>query len=61
MLNSRQKKLALLAVITILSGISLSAVSSLDANFVLKSYGVLFTCQLGFLLFFLHQIRLGRR
>jgi hypothetical protein len=38
-----------------------SVVNSLDMNEVSKLYGLLFTCQIGFLLFFLSRIRFGDR
>lgn len=56
MLTLKQKKQVLLAGIFILSLLGFSVVNSLDKNLVLQAYGLLFVCQIGFLLFFLNKI-----
>jgi hypothetical protein len=38
-----------------------SVVNTLDVNLMIKLYGILFTCQLGFLLFFLSRVRFRKR
>jgi hypothetical protein len=57
MLTPQTKKRVLLVGIALVSLGSLSVVESLDLNLVLKLYGLLATCQIGFLLFFLSRIR----
>jgi len=60
-MSIRTKKWLLLSGIAVVSMTSFSALYSADLNFILKTYGLLFTCQIGFLLFFLNQLPLRKR
>jgi hypothetical protein len=60
MLTPQTKKRVLLLGIALISLGSLTVVESLDLNLTLKLYGLLATCQIGFLLFFLSRIRLSK-
>ncbi len=56
MLSLKRKKQILLGGIFLISIFGFSVVNSLEANVVLQMYGLLFTCQIGFLLFFMNKI-----
>ncbi|WP_404789761.1 hypothetical protein [Altericista sp. CCNU0014] len=60
MLTPQTRKWVLLLGIAFISLGSLSVVESLDLNLTLKLYGLLATCQIGFLLFFLSRIPLNK-
>jgi uncharacterized membrane protein SirB2 len=57
MLSAKQKKKILLSGIAVISLSGFSVINSVDATLLVKAYGVLFVCQMGFLLFFLSRIR----
>jgi uncharacterized membrane protein HdeD (DUF308 family) len=61
MISTQSKKRVLLIGIMLICMGGFSVVNSLDMNEVSKLYGLLFTCQIGFLLFFLSRIRFGDR
>jgi hypothetical protein len=58
MLTTQAKKRMLLLGIVLISIGGFSVVDSLDVNLLLKLYGLLAVCQVGFLLFFLRRISL---
>jgi hypothetical protein len=58
MLTTQAKKRTLLLGIALISVGGFSVVDSLDVNLLLKLYGLLAVCQVGFLLFFLRRISL---
>jgi hypothetical protein len=58
MLTTQAKKRTLLLGIVLISIGGFSVVDSLDVNLLLKLYGLLAVCQVGFLLFFLRRISL---
>jgi hypothetical protein len=58
MLTTQAKKRTLLLGIVLISISGFSVVDSLDVNLLLKLYGLLAVCQVGFLLFFLRRISL---
>jgi hypothetical protein len=58
MLTTQAKKRMLLLGIVLISVGGFSVVDSLDVNLLLKLYGLLAVCQVGFLLFFLRRISL---
>ncbi len=53
---SRTQKRAVITVIALLSMAGFAGFTAADINPLFKAYGLLFTCQVGFLLFFLSQI-----
>jgi amino acid transporter len=55
--TAKQKKKILLSGIALISLGGFSVVNSIEATSLAKAYGVLFVCQIGFLLFFLSRIR----
>jgi uncharacterized membrane protein SirB2 len=55
--SAKQKKKILLSGIALISLGGFSVVNSIEATLPAKAYGVLFVCQIGFLLFFLSRIR----
>jgi uncharacterized membrane protein SirB2 len=55
--SAKQKKKILLSGIALISLGGFSVVDSIEATVLTKAYGVLFVCQIGFLLFFLSRIR----
>jgi uncharacterized membrane protein SirB2 len=55
------KKQILLIGVALMSLGGFSVVNTLDVNLMIKLYGILFTCQLGFLLFFLSRVRFRKR
>jgi uncharacterized membrane protein SirB2 len=57
MLSAKQKKKILISGIALISLGGFSVVNSVEATLLIKAYGVLFVCQIGFLLFFLSRIR----
>jgi hypothetical protein len=58
MLTTQAKKRTLLLGIVLISIGGFSVIDSLDVNLLLKLYGLLAVCQVGFLLFFLRRISL---
>jgi hypothetical protein len=58
MLTTQAKKRTLLVGIVLISIGGFSVIDSLDVNLLLKLYGLLAVCQVGFLLFFLRRISL---
>lgn len=58
MLTTQAKKKMLLLGIVLISIGGFSVIDSLDVNLLLKLYGLLAVCQVGFLLFFLRRISL---
>ena len=60
MISSQLRKRILLFGITLISLGSFSTVYSLDINMLFKLYGLLFTCQISFLLFFVSRIRFSK-
>jgi hypothetical protein len=56
---SRGKKRLLLSAIALLSMAGFAGFMNADLNLLLKAYGLLFTCQIGFLLFFLGRMLPG--
>jgi hypothetical protein len=58
MLTTQAKKKTLLLGIVLISIGGFSVIDSLDVNLLLKLYGLLAVCQVGFLLFFLRRISL---
>jgi hypothetical protein len=57
-LTSKVKKRTLLLGIVLISIGGFSVVDSLDIHLIVKLYGLLAVCQVGFLLFFLRRISL---
>jgi uncharacterized membrane protein SirB2 len=55
--SAKQRKTILLSGIAIISLGGFSVVYSAETMLLVKAYGVLFVCQIGFLLFFLSRIR----
>ncbi len=53
---SKAKQRVLVIVIAMLSMAGFAGVTNADLNLVFKAYGLLFTCQVGFLLFFSSQL-----
>ena len=61
MLSTNLKKKILLIVVATTGVGGITLISNLDLSPLLTVYGLLFTCQLGFLLFFLYRIRLSNQ
>jgi uncharacterized membrane protein HdeD (DUF308 family) len=61
MLSTQSKKRVLFIGIMLICMGGFSVVNSLGVHNVFKLYGLLFTCQIGFLLFFLSRIRFNDR
>jgi amino acid transporter len=59
MLTIKAKKRTLLLGIVLISIGGFSIVNTLDVHSILKLYGLLTVCQIGFLLFFLRRISLN--
>jgi uncharacterized membrane protein SirB2 len=57
MLSAKQRKKILLSGIAIISLGGFGVVNSVETTLLVKAYGVLFVCQIGFLLFFMSRIR----
>ncbi len=57
---SRANKRFLVMAIAVLSMAGFAGFTNADLNLLFKAYGLLFTCQVGFLLFFLGRILPGR-
>jgi uncharacterized membrane protein SirB2 len=57
MISAKQKKKILLSGIAIISLGGFGVVNSVETTLLVKAYGVLFVCQIGFLLFFMSRIR----
>jgi hypothetical protein len=58
MLTIKAKKRTLLLGIVLISIGGFSVIDSLNINLIVKLYGLLAVCQVGFLLFFLRRISL---
>jgi hypothetical protein len=56
---SRAKKRLLLSAIALLSMAGFAGFTNAELNLLFKAYGLLFTCQVGFLLFFLARMLPG--
>jgi hypothetical protein len=60
MLSRRPQNRAVILLIALISATGFGLFTNADMNFILKAYGLIFTCQIGFALFFLNQIRQQR-
>jgi hypothetical protein len=60
MLSRNPKNRAIIVLIMLISATGFGMFTNADMNFIAKGYGLMFTVQIGFLLFFLNQLRQQR-
>lgn len=61
MLTLKTKKKLIIVAIALASVLGFAGTNSADLSPLFKGYGILLTCQIGFLLFFVQQIFSKRR
>jgi hypothetical protein len=60
MLKRNPSNRVVIVLIAIISATGFGLFTNADMNFMLKIYGLIFTCQISFALFFLNQLRQKR-